>query len=84
MGKLLAFGPLGAPLVEGLTATPKLPKTPDPLDSEEERKKARLAADRKRTLALGAFGSSDTIKTGPSGPGATPQAFKGNKTLIGT
>lgn len=62
---------------------PKPAKPPDPLDPDEDRRKARLAANRKKTLAAGAFGSSDTIKTGAQGV-VTPQAFKGSKSLIGT
>ncbi len=73
------FSPLTAELFG--FEPPTLPKTPDPQDPDEERRKARAAADRRRKQLAGAFGSEDTSVAGNIGP--TPSGLKGGKQLIG-
>lgn len=63
--------------------TAKDPESPEkikPIDAAEERKKAMLAAKKKKVAALGAYGSKDTNVTGGVGAGLS---YKGSKSLIG-
>jgi len=54
---------------------PKLKKAPD-LDPADARAQAEAAAERRKRRSIGAFGVTDTFKTGPQGValGETPTA----------